>query len=128
MAPYFYTLQIIHGRHEQRNELGNDNAAKVLAYEKSNKGLSSRGYFSPCRISPNDWHWVTPLNKYSRFKCIYIPSLTRRLDLRDILQQLLSLVDDIKGEVVHGKRFVRMMLQPLLSQCQILRVKVAHLL
>lgn len=53
--------------------------------------------------------------------------LTRGLDFIDILQQLLSLVDDIEGEVVHGQGLVGVVLQPLLGQRQVLRVKIIHL-
>lgn len=56
------------------------------------------------------------------------PSLTWGLDLGDVLQQLLSLVDDVEGQVVHGKGFVCVMLEPLLSQSQILGVEVVCLL
>lgn len=53
--------------------------------------------------------------------------LTRRLDFVDILQQLLSLVDDIEGEIVHGQGLVSVVLQPLLGQRQVLRVEIIHL-
>lgn len=53
--------------------------------------------------------------------------LTRGLDFVDILQQLLSLVDYIEGEVVHGQGLVSVVLQPLLGQRQVLRVKIIHL-
>lgn len=53
--------------------------------------------------------------------------LTRGLDFVDILQQLLSLVDDIEGEVVHGQGLVSVVLQPLLGQCQVLCVEIIHL-
>lgn len=54
--------------------------------------------------------------------------LTRRLDLGHVLQQLLALVDDVVGQVVHGERLVCVVLQPLLRQRQILGVEVTHLL
>jgi len=53
--------------------------------------------------------------------------LTRGLDFVDVLQQLLALVDDIEGEVVHGQGFVGVVLQPLLGQRQVLRVELGHL-
>lgn len=53
--------------------------------------------------------------------------LTGGLDFVDVLQQLLPLVDDIEGEVVHGQGLVCVVLQPLLSQRQVLRVEVIHL-
>lgn len=53
--------------------------------------------------------------------------LTRGLDFVDILQQLLALVDDVKGEVVHGQGLIGVVLQPLLSQRQVLRVEIIHL-
>lgn len=59
---------------------------------------------------------------------IHMPSLTGRLDLCDVLKQLLPLVNDVEGQIVHGERFVGVMLQPLLCQSQVLGVKVVHLL
>lgn len=53
--------------------------------------------------------------------------LTRGLDFIDILQQLLSLVDDIEGEVVHGQGLISVVLEPLLGQCQVLCVEIIHL-
>lgn len=53
--------------------------------------------------------------------------LTRGLDFVDVLQQLLALVDDVKGEVVHGQGLIGVVLQPLLSQRQVLRVEIIHL-
>ena len=53
--------------------------------------------------------------------------LTGGLDFVDVLQQLLSLVDDIEGEVVHGQGFVSVVLQPLLGQSQVLCVEIIHL-
>lgn len=52
---------------------------------------------------------------------------TRGLDVADIMQQLLSLMDDIKCEVVHGQGLVSMKLQPLLCNCQVLCVKIIYL-
>lgn len=54
--------------------------------------------------------------------------LTRSLHFIDVLQEILPLVDDIKGQVIHGQSFVRMVLEPLLSDGEILRVKIVHLL
>ena len=54
--------------------------------------------------------------------------LTGGLHLGDVLQQLLALVDDVEGQVVHGEGLVGVVLQPLLRQGQVLRVKLAHLL
>ena len=54
--------------------------------------------------------------------------LTGGLHLVDILQQVLPLVDDVEGQVVHSQRLVRMVLQALLRDCQVLRVEVVHLL
>lgn len=59
--------------------------------------------------------------------CSLSRGLTRGLDFVDVLQQLLPLVDDIKGEVVHGQSLVSVVLQPLLSQRQVLGVKIIHL-
>ncbi len=63
------------------------------------------------------------LNTYSSLGV----GLTRGLDFVDVLQQLLSLVDDIEREVVHGQGLVSVVLQPLLGQRQVLRVKIIHL-
>lgn len=49
------------------------------------------------------------------------------MDFIDVLQQLLSLVDHVKGEVIHGQSLVGVVLQPLLSQRQVLCVKFVHL-
>lgn len=54
-------------------------------------------------------------------------ALTRGLDFVDVLQQLLALVDDVEGEVVHGQGLIGVVLQPLLSQRQVLRVEIIHL-
>lgn len=54
--------------------------------------------------------------------------LTRGLHFIDILQQILSLVDDIKGQVIHGQGFVCMVLESLLCYRKIFSVKVIHLL
>ena len=56
-----------------------------------------------------------------------VRSLTRRLHLVDVLQQLLSLVDDVEGEVVDGQGLVGVVLELLLGQGQVLRVKLTHL-
>lgn len=53
--------------------------------------------------------------------------LTRGLDFVDVLQQLLALVDDVEGEVVHGQGLVGVVLQLLLGQRQVLGVEVTHL-
>jgi len=53
--------------------------------------------------------------------------LTGGLHLIDVLQQLLSLVDDVEGEVVDGQGLVGVVLQLLLRQRQVLRVKFTHL-
>ncbi|KAA8586161.1 hypothetical protein FQN60_007730 [Etheostoma spectabile] len=50
--------------------------------------------------------------------------LTGGLDFVDVLQQLLALVDDIEGEVVHGQGLVGVVLQPLLGQRQVLRTHI----
>lgn len=60
-------------------------------------------------------------------ECSLPHALTRGLDFVDVLQQLLTLVDDIEGEVVHGQGLIGVVLQPLLSQRQVLRVEVVHL-
>lgn len=54
--------------------------------------------------------------------------LTGGLDLIDILQKILSLVDDVKSQVIHGQGFVCVVLQALLCDRQILRIEVIHLL
>lgn len=54
--------------------------------------------------------------------------LTGSLHLVDILQQVLPLVDDIEGQVVHGQGLVRVVLQALLRDREVLRVEVVHLL
>lgn len=59
--------------------------------------------------------------------CIRSTVLTRGLDFVDVLQQLLTLVDDIEGEVVHGQGFIRVVLQSLLGQRQVLGIKIIHL-
>ncbi len=45
------------------------------------------------------------------FECV----LTWGLNFCDVLQEFLSLVYDVEGEVVHGESFVCVMLQSLLS-------------
>ena len=54
--------------------------------------------------------------------------LTGGLHLVDVLQQVLPLVDDVEGQVVHGQRLVCVVLQALLRDCQVLCVEVVHLL
>lgn len=54
-------------------------------------------------------------------------SPTRGLDLHDVLVQILALLDDLERHVVHGQLPLRVALQPLLCQRQILRVEVIHL-
>ena len=54
--------------------------------------------------------------------------LTGGLHLVDVLQQVLPLVDDVEGQVVHGQGLVRVVLQALLRDREVLRVEVIHLL
>lgn len=54
--------------------------------------------------------------------------LTRGLHFIDVLQEVLPLVDDIKGQVVHGQSFVCVVLEALFRYCEVFRVKVIHLL
>lgn len=54
--------------------------------------------------------------------------LTRGLHFVDILQEVLPLVDDVEGQVIHGQSLIRVVLQALLCYCEVLRVKVIHLL
>ena len=54
--------------------------------------------------------------------------LTGGLHFVDILQEVLPLVDDVEGQVIHGQSLVRVVLQALLCYCEVLRVKVIHLL
>lgn len=54
--------------------------------------------------------------------------LTRGLDFIDILQKILSLVDDVESQIIHCQGFVCVVLQALLGNGQVLCIKVIHLL
>lgn len=54
--------------------------------------------------------------------------LTRGLDFIDILQKILSLVDDVESQIIHCQGFICMVLQALLGDGQVLCIKVIHLL